>query len=111
TFSGGAFVATGDFDNNGVAELVITPDQGGGPRVRVLANEGQTVIADFFGIDDPAFRGGARAAVGDVNHDGTPDVVVAAGFGGGPRIAGFDGNALRNGQQVKIFADFFAFEQ
>ena len=50
-----------------------------------------SVIADFFGIDDPNFRGGARAAVGDVNGDGIGDLLVAAGFGGGPRVAVFDG--------------------
>jgi subtilisin family serine protease/subtilisin-like proprotein convertase family protein len=110
TFTGGAFVAAGDFNGDGKAEIVVTPDQGGGPRVRVLADAGQTVLADFFGIDDPNFRGGARATVGDLNHDGTPDLIVAAGYGGGPRIAGYNGAALRTGQEVKLFADFFAFE-
>src|SRR5439155_23089493 len=83
---------------------------GGGPRVRVLANEGHTVLADFVGIDDPTFRGGARAALGDLNHDGVPDLVVSAGYGGGPRIAGFNGAALLTGQPIKLFNDFFAFE-
>src|SRR5206468_12706709 len=32
-FTGGGFVAAGDFDNDGRAEFVVTPDQGGGPRV------------------------------------------------------------------------------
>ena len=52
------------------------------------------VRANFFGIDDPNFRGGARAAVGDVNADGTPDLAVAAGFAGGPRVALFDGRKI-----------------
>ncbi len=110
TFTGGVFVAAGDLNGDGKAEIVVTPDQGGGPRVRVLANEGQTVLADFFGIDDPSFRGGARAALGDLNHDGVPDLIVAAGYGGGPRIAGYNGAALLTGQPIKLFNDFFAFE-
>jgi hypothetical protein len=97
---------TGD----GVAELVITPDEGGGPRVRVYNGVGFGQVIDFFGIADPTFRGGARAAVGDVNGDGAGDLLVAAGFGGGPRVAGFDGRSLAAGAPASLFADFFAFE-
>src|SRR4029079_17897977 len=83
-----------------------------GPRVTVRSGKDGSLLADFFGIEDPNFRGGARAAVGDVNGDGTPDLVVAAGFQGGPRVAVFDGKSLRPGQApVKLFNDFFAFEQ
>jgi hypothetical protein len=68
------------------------------------------VIADFFGIADPNFRGGARVAVGDVNGDGVGDLVVAAGFLGGPRVATFDGKTLGSGSLRVLFNDFFAFE-
>ena len=44
--------------------------------------------------EDANFRGGARAAVGDVNGDGTPDLLVAAGFGGGPRVAIYNGKTV-----------------
>src|SRR5205814_518997 len=66
-------------------------------------------LANFFGIDDPNFRGGCRAALGDVNGDGTPDLAVAAGFLGGPRVALFDGAQLFNGDPMRIVSDFFAF--
>ena len=109
-FTGGAFVAAGDVTGTGRAEWVITPDQGGGPRVVVfaLANGAATVQANFFGIDDVNFRGGARAALGDVNGDGTEDLVVGAGFGGGPRVAVFDGRTL-TGSPAHLVNDFFAF--
>src|SRR5439155_638234 len=54
--------------------------------------------------------GGARAAVGDVNRDGVPDLVVAAGFGGGPRIAFYDGTTIL-GTPTKLANDIFVFEQ
>ncbi len=111
SFLGGIYISAGDITGDGVPELIITPDEGGGPRVTILDGVNFNVIANFFGIDDPNFRGGARAAVGDMNGDGFGDLLVAAGFGGGPRVAGYDGQALANGQLVKIFADFFAFEQ
>ena len=113
SFLGGLFLAAGDFDGDGRAELVVTPDRGGGPRVRVLSLAGglPQPMADFFGIADPAFRGGARAAVGDVNADGTPDLVVGAGFGGGPRVALFDGRSVRAGaaDPTRLTGDFLAF--
>ncbi len=110
-FTGGVFVATGDLSGDGVADLVITPDRGGGPRVRVFNGVGFAQAMDFFGIDDSNFRGGARATVGDVNADGTGDLIVAAGFRGGPRVAGYDGAALTRGTVARVFGDFFAFEQ
>ncbi|OWK37752.1 beta strand repeat-containing protein [Fimbriiglobus ruber] len=110
-FTGGAFVAAGDIEDDGRADFVFTPDEGGGARVTVFAltPTGLSTRADFFGIADPNFRGGARVAVGDVNGDGTPDIVVAAGFGGGPRVAIFDGKSITSGTPTRLVPDFFAF--
>ena len=96
TFTGGVFVAAADFTGDGLAEVIISPDQGGGPRIRVYNGSDFAVLADFFGIQDPDFRGGARTAAGDLSGDGIPDLLVAAGFGGGPRLAAFDGAAVLN---------------
>jgi hypothetical protein len=86
------------------------PDESGGPRVQVYSGAGFGKVADFFGIDDPGFRGDARVAVGDVNGDGSGDLVVSAGFGGGPRISVSDGKALARGQLAALCHDFFLFE-
>ena len=116
SFTGGVYVTAGDVTGDGVADLVVTPDQGGGPRVRVYRGGDYVVVADFFGIEDTTFRGGARAAVGDVNSDGTEDLVVAAGFGGGPRIAAFNGTTVTQplasgATPPKLFGDIFVFEE
>jgi hypothetical protein len=111
SFTGGGFVSAGDLDNDGRAEWVITPDQGGGPNVVIYSLVGTTATLrkSFFGIDDPAFRGGARSAIGDVNDDGTADLAVAAGFLGGPRVALFDGKTVF-GTPTRLVGDFFAFD-
>lgn len=111
TFLGGVTVALGDLTGDGRADLVVTPDEGGGPRVRAFDGFSFAPFADFFGIDDPAFRGGARTAIGDLNNDGVGDLVVAAGFAGGPRVAGFSGPALLAGRFERLFGDFFVFEE
>ncbi|HEY8504066.1 MAG TPA: trypsin-like serine protease [Gemmataceae bacterium] len=110
-FQGGVFVESADLNGDGFAEVLVSPDEGGGPRVRVFDGRSREVLADFFGIEDPAFRGGARLGLGDVNRDGATDLLVGAGFGGGPRVAVFDGADLLSGDPPrKLFPDFFVFE-
>jgi hypothetical protein len=111
SFLGGVYVAAGDVNGDGAADIAISPNEGGGPRVRLFDGRTFSQLVDFFGIEDPGFRGGARAALGDVNGDGFADLLVAAGFLGGPRVALFDGRTLRSGQTPQKFVgDFFVFE-
>src|SRR5262245_931566 len=55
---------------------------GGSPEVRVYNPDGS--LRDSFLAYDAGFTGGVRVAVADVNGDAVPDVVTAAGPGGGP---------------------------
>ena len=41
--------------------------------------------------------------------DGVPDLLVSAGFGGGPRVTFWDGDSVRRRSPVSV-ANFFAFE-
>lgn len=110
-FTGGLYVAAADVDGDGRPDLIVSPDRGGGGRVTVysLANQQPRVIANFFGIDDANFRGGARVAAADINNDGRADLIVGAGFGGGPRVAIFDGATLTQPSPRRLVPDFFAF--
>lgn len=111
-FTGGVFVAAGDIDADGTPDAAASADTGGGARVRVYLTRGNTVVpvVDFDAFGDPNFRGGTRIAFGDVNRDGFADLVVAAGPGGAPRVATFDGRALAAGRTVRLWNDFFAFD-
>jgi predicted outer membrane repeat protein len=111
-YFGGVFVATGDVNGDGRPDIVTGTNGNGGPEVKafsgvnILSNPMPTIIDDFFAYD-PAFNGGARVAVMDVNGDGQTDIVTGAGPGGGPHVRIFDG---RTGQQLtNAFDSFMAF--
>ncbi len=110
-YTGGLFVATADLNGDGRQDVIVSPDQGGGGRVTAFsfANGTPRVIANFFGIEDTNFRGGARVAAADVDGDGKPEIIVGAGYGGGPRVAIFDGRSL-TGTPRKLVNDFYAFD-
>lgn len=113
TFTGGVYVAAADIDGDGKAEVVVTPDESGGPVVAVdigaklaagLAGDAAEA-ARFLGIaGEPYFRSGARPALADL--------VASAGATGGPRTALFDGQPVLTGaaDPRRVLPDFFAFE-
>jgi hypothetical protein len=109
-FTRGVFVAAGDMNGDGTADIIVSPDAGGGPRVVIYDGRTGQTIADFFGIEDTAFFGGVRVATGDLNADGVADLAVSAGNGGAPRIAVYNGISIRAGQRpAHLVGDFFAF--
>ena len=60
-------------------------------------------------VFDAFFHGGVRVATGEFTGDGFPDVVVAAGPGGGPRVRILDGHT---GNQISgPLGSFFAYDQ
>ena len=104
--SGGAAGLTGvGFENrpNTRSIYAVGADAGGGPRVRVYSSDTNEVLFDSF-VYDQNFTGGVRVATGDVTGDGVPDLVTAAGFGGGPHIRVFDGVTFQ------LVSEFFAYE-
>jgi uncharacterized delta-60 repeat protein/uncharacterized repeat protein (TIGR01451 family) len=123
-FTFGGFVAAGDIDHDGRAEWVVTPELRGGPRVVIFhllpdgsfdltSSQQKSLVANFFGIGDPSFRDGDRAALGDVNGDGILDVFSIAAFNGGPRTALYNGADVltaraANRDPFKLTGDFFA---
>lgn len=64
----------------------------------------------FFAYD-PRFTGGVRVAIGDVDNDGIPEIITAAGPGGSPHIKVFTVNFNTQTVNPNPIAEFFAFDQ
>lgn len=84
-FRGGADVAVGDLDGDGLQEIIVGAGYGGGPHVRVFSKHGNLINPGFFAFDE-GFRGGVNVAVGDTDGDGIDDIITGPGLGGDPEI-------------------------
>jgi uncharacterized repeat protein (TIGR01451 family) len=88
------------------ALIAVGADAGNLPLVQVFNRATGQMLFSFMPFPS-FFRGGVRVTLGDVNGDGVPDIIAAAGPGGGPEVVVFDG---RSGQMLSNFyatAPFF----
>src|SRR5262249_15113695 len=85
----------GTTDNSGRGQMIVTgTDRGGPPLVNVFNSRTGALITSFNAFA-PSFLGGVRVALGDVNADGTSDIICAAGPGAGPQVTVFDGKTFQ----------------
>lgn len=107
TFMGGVYVATGDINADGYADVIVGAGQTGGPRVKVFngaAGYAINTIApamDFFAYD-PSFTGGVTVSAGNRDTQQGDEVITGAGVGGGPNIRSFNAAG-------QLIDNFFAF--
>ena len=102
-FTGGVYVAAGDVNGDGFADIITGPGSGGGPQVKVFDGVTLGTLKSFFAFD-PTFLGGVRVAASDVNGDGFADIVTGAGPGAGPLVKVFES------QSLTLLHSFLAYE-
>jgi hypothetical protein len=101
--AGGVFVAAGDLDGDGAAEIVVGPGAGAAADVKVFPDGNGSPVSGTFPAVYPGFTGGVRAALLDLDGDGRVDrLAVAPGKGQALGIKLFDPG-------LSDFQDLFAF--
>ena len=104
SFSGGVQIAVGDFNGDGVPDIVTGAGAGGGPHIKMFDGVTGAEFRSFFAYGR-GFSGGVSIDVADFNGDGVPDIVTGAGAGGGPHVKVFDGST---GAET---SSFFAYDE
>lgn len=79
TYTGGIKIALGDVTGQAKDSVVTGTGLGGGPQVRVFTTTG-ALISQFFAYDS-ASRQGVDVATGDIDGDGTDEIITAVGSG------------------------------
>jgi hypothetical protein len=102
TFSGGVFVAVGDVDGDGHAEVITGPGAGHSSLVEVFNGANLPQVQGSFNAYPATFTGGVRVGAVDVSGNGLADIITGAGPGGGPAVEVFDG------QSLSLIDSFFA---
>ena len=93
-FEGGSVVALADMNSDGKADVVV--GSAGSMRSTVLAFDVQPstpkLLKTFLPFSDK-MRGGVAIDLGDITGDGTPDLMVGAGYRGTSSVEVFDGDS------------------
>ncbi|MCA9375550.1 MAG: hypothetical protein KC925_00620 [Candidatus Doudnabacteria bacterium] len=93
----GAFPTSGDLNGDGADEIIVGAGQGCGPQVHVY-DKNANLLSSFMAFDS-RLRTGTKVAGGDMNLDGSLEIITAPGVGGGPHVRVFsaeDASELMN---------------
>ncbi len=88
TFRGGVNVATGDFNGDGIDEIITAVASRGGPQVRIFTSDAK--LRSQFLAYAPEFRGGLTVASADLTGDGMAEIITGAGPGSVPQVRVFN---------------------
>ena len=120
TLRNGVFVASGDINGDGFAELIFGGGPGGAPRVFILSGSlisannvfgaQAAPVANFFVGGNSQDRGGVRVAVKNVDDDAKADLAVGSGEGAIAKARIYRGSSFTTTREPAAFQDILLFQ-
>jgi hypothetical protein len=105
SFSGGVYVAAGDINGDGKADIITGQGAGGQPEVKVYSGVDSSIIWDFMAYPTAFLEGVRVASEPDFNADGKAEIITALGPGAQSNIVVFEGAS------VAALDSYFAYNQ
>jgi len=100
---GEVHVAAGDFNEDGIDEIVVGMGEGGSSRVKVFESPWGFLLSSFQAFDAADNPGGeVRLAVGNFDADADMEIAAATGYNGGNKVRLFE----KDGTLIKQFLAF-----
>ena len=106
SFTGGVTVASGDFNNDGLDDIVTGSGPGMSAQVKVFSGSNLVVLRNFA-PELASFTGGTFVAAGDLDGDGIPEIVTGTGAAP-PMVRVFNGVTLAPMASFSPYATTFA---
>ncbi|MBL8864074.1 MAG: peptidylprolyl isomerase [Planctomycetia bacterium] len=103
SFTGGVRVAVADVTGDGQRDVIAVPGFGGGPFIKIYDGVDGALLRTVP-IFEETFRGGLYVDVKDALGTGYAQILVGAGFTGGPRVSLYDF------VQNKVVLNYFAYD-
>jgi hypothetical protein len=94
SFTGGAFVAVGDINGDGFADIIVGEGVNGPPMVKVYDFHNRTYLGSGFLAYESVFRGGVHVAAADLFGNGRTEIITAPGKGRPPTVEEFAYNGV-----------------
>lgn len=104
TLGVGINVVACDLTGDGMNEIIVAPQRGGGPHIRVFDRYGKAIDNGGFFAYDEGMRAGVNLACGDLIDNDADELVTLPAAGGGPHVRVWSWNGHEN-----LVENFFAF--
>lgn len=104
TLGVGINVVACDVTGDGYNEIIVSPQRGGGPHIRVFDRFGNAIDQGGFFAYEATMREGVNLACGDLTGDTRAEFVTLPAAGGGPHVRVWSWN-----ENAELVSNFFAY--
>ena len=103
--AGGVDVASGDFDGDGIDEVVVGAASRTKAKIAVFDENGKR--QKVFRAFQPSYKGGVNLAAGDIDNDGQAEIIIGSGGDMPGRVKLYESGGKRISRTFNPFGNSF----